>query len=160
MTAPPPPPGDRPDDGRPPPPYANAPGYGAPPYAYGGSPSPRNGMGTAALVVGIIGLLCSLFLGWVVIGIPLGIVLGIIALILGIVGRRRVRRGEATNGGSALSGIILGAIAIVIAIAIAIIYAFVFARGGLGNYVDCVRQAGGDQQKVQQCEQQFRDRVG
>lgn len=43
-----------------------------------------------------------------------GIVLGILALIFGIIGRGRAKRGEATNGGMALAGIILGSVSIVI----------------------------------------------
>lgn len=44
----------------------------------------------------------------------LGIILGILALIFGIIGRGRAKRGEATNGGMALAGIILGSISILI----------------------------------------------
>ncbi|WP_327356556.1 DUF4190 domain-containing protein [Streptomyces sp. NBC_01304] len=91
----------------PPPP----PGYGgwAPgPYA----PQARNGLGIAALVCGIVGLLTGVipFLFW------LGGVLGVVALILGLIGHSNARKGVATNKGMALAGIILGALAIVAAI--------------------------------------------
>ena len=39
---------------------------------------------------------------------PLAIVVGILAVIFGAIGRRKRRRGEATNGGQALAGIIWG----------------------------------------------------
>src|SRR4029079_10672950 len=58
-------------------------GYGAPRDAYGApygavAPAPQNGMGTAALVLGIVGLVFS------VLFFPLGFVLAAIGLVLGI----------------------------------------------------------------------------
>ncbi|MFJ8825724.1 DUF4190 domain-containing protein [Streptomyces sp. NPDC102467] len=63
----------------------------------------RNGLGTAALILGVIGALSGLvpILFW------LAGVLGVIALILGLTGRGRAKRGEATNKGVALTGVIL-----------------------------------------------------
>ncbi|MER5277639.1 DUF4190 domain-containing protein [Streptomyces sp. NPDC002809] len=99
-------------------------GYPAPPvpqygdYAgYGGQPvwgvtGPANGMGTAAMVLGIVAI--CLFC---VYGIP-SLILGILALIFGIIGRKRVARGEADNSGQALAGIILGSIGIAIGVVI------------------------------------------
>ncbi|WP_338057722.1 DUF4190 domain-containing protein [Streptomyces sudanensis] len=57
----------------------------------------------------------------------LGIVLGVLALIFGIIGRKRVQRGEANNGGMATAGIVTGTIGIVLgAVALgAIIWAIV-----------------------------------
>ena len=81
------------------PPYGAYPGgYPPPPPHYGGypPPAPKNGLGTASLVVAIISL-------FTVFG---GIVLGVVAVILGFLGRGRVKRGEATNGGIAMAGII------------------------------------------------------
>ena len=83
----------------PPPPYGGYPGY--PGYSgYPGPPQsePKNGLGLAALILAIIGLL----LCWSVAG---GIVLGVVAVILGFLGRGRVKRGEADNGGVAIAGI-------------------------------------------------------
>ena len=102
------------------PPAAAAAGFGAPdPYGagYPGYPgygqagwqqTPANGMGITAMVLGILSV-CLFCLYGVV-----GIVLGTLALIFGILGRKRAQRGEATNGGMALAGIILGACGIVI----------------------------------------------
>ncbi|WP_338699430.1 DUF4190 domain-containing protein [Streptomyces sp. Q6] len=63
----------------------------------------RNGLGTAALILGIIGALSGLIplMFW------LAGILGVIALILGLTGRARAKRGEATNKGVALTGVIL-----------------------------------------------------
>jgi hypothetical protein len=72
----------------------------------------RNGLGIAALILGIIGALSGLIpiLFW------LGGILGVIGLILGFVGRGRAKRGEATNGTMALWGIITSAVALVLSI--------------------------------------------
>jgi hypothetical protein len=74
--------------------------------------APRNGLGIAALILGIIGVVVGIipFFFWVA-----GI-LGVIGLILGFVGRGRARRGEATNGTMALWGIITSALAVVVSI--------------------------------------------
>ncbi|MCX4789744.1 MULTISPECIES: DUF4190 domain-containing protein [unclassified Streptomyces] len=84
--------------------YPGYPGYGQTPW---GGPAPANGLGIAAMVLGIIAVVGFCMWG-------LGVILGVLALIFGIVGRGRVRRNEATNGGMALAGIILGSIGIVI----------------------------------------------
>ncbi|OKJ18086.1 hypothetical protein AMK22_35660 [Streptomyces sp. CB01580] len=94
-------------------PAAPAPQYGYPgytgyPQAAWGTPPPANGMGTAAMVLGILSL-CLLCM-W---GIP-GIVLGVLALIFGILGRKRAGRGEANNSGQALAGIIMGSVGLVL----------------------------------------------
>ena len=80
------------------PPYQGAyPGaYPPPPMPYGdpylGAPAPkRNGLGTAALVMGIL----AVFPGTCT--VIFGIVLGIVAVILGFLARGRVTRGEADN---------------------------------------------------------------
>ncbi|MET7526834.1 DUF4190 domain-containing protein [Streptomyces sp900116325] len=85
--------------------YPGYPGYGGQP-AWGG-PGPANGLGIASMVLGIIAVVGFCMWG-------LGVVLGVLALIFGLIGRGRVKRGEATNGGMALAGIILGSIGIVI----------------------------------------------
>ncbi|WP_329283564.1 DUF4190 domain-containing protein [Streptomyces sp. NBC_00691] len=86
-------------------------GYGYPGYsAPGGYPGqagwqqpPSNGMGTASMVLGIIAVAGFCLYG-------LGTILGILALIFGIIGIKKCGRGEATNRGMAIAGIVLGAI--------------------------------------------------
>ncbi|MEU9864792.1 DUF4190 domain-containing protein [Streptomyces sp. NPDC047971] len=87
--------------------YPGYPGYGGGYGQTGWQGSPANGMGTAAMVLGIIATVGFCMYG-------LGVVLGILALIFGIIGRKKVQRGEATNGGMATAGIVLGAIGILI----------------------------------------------
>jgi hypothetical protein len=76
-----------------------------------GSPY-RNGIGTAALVVGVVALVLAVLL----IFFPIAFVLGILAIIFGAVGMRRATRGEANNRGHAVAGLICGAIAVVVSI--------------------------------------------
>ncbi|MEU5433024.1 DUF4190 domain-containing protein [Streptomyces sp. NPDC020719] len=93
--------------------YPAYPGYpDYPGYAYGhpgwtGMGAPLNGFGTAAMVLGILSVV--LFCLW-----GLGIILGILALIFGFLGRGRAKRGQSTNGGQSLAGIILGAVGIAV----------------------------------------------
>ncbi|MER5890378.1 DUF4190 domain-containing protein [Streptomyces sp. NPDC001941] len=91
--------------------YPGYPGYSA----YGQNnwnQTPNNGMGTAAMVLGIISVV-----GFCMYGV-VGIVLGVLALIFGILARKRVQRGEANNGGMATAGIVLGSIGIVLGAAV------------------------------------------
>ena len=88
-------------------------GYGAPGDAYAAQygaapPAPQNGMGTAALVLGIVGLVFS------VLFFPLGFVLAAIGLVLGILGLKRAKRGLATNRGMALAGTVLSVLALLV----------------------------------------------
>ncbi|MGW7200564.1 DUF4190 domain-containing protein [Streptomyces chryseus] len=77
----------------------------------------RNGLGTAALILGIIGALSGLipFFFW------LAGILGIIALVMGLAGRGRAKRGGATNKGVALAGAILGLISLIMSVVGAVI---------------------------------------
>ncbi|MFF2078414.1 DUF4190 domain-containing protein [Kitasatospora sp. NPDC058162] len=91
----------------PPPADAAAGAYPPPPYWPGypvSAPQPRNGLGVAAMVLGIVGTVLSLaiilfWLSW----LP-----ALLALIFGIIGLGYVRKGQATNRGVALAGVILG----------------------------------------------------
>ena len=89
--------------------YATS-GYGWP----GFQPPPSNSMGIASLVLGIVAAVG--FCLW-----PLAFVLGVLAVIFGFVARAKVRRGESTNPGQALAGIICGAIGALIAVGISVL---------------------------------------
>ncbi|WP_405776643.1 DUF4190 domain-containing protein [Streptomyces sp. NBC_00859] len=90
--------------------YPGYPGYGGQSGWNSPQQRPANGYGVAALVLGILSVV--IFCAW-----GLGIILGTLALIFGILGRKRANRGEANNGGMALTGIILGPIGIVVSAA-------------------------------------------
>jgi hypothetical protein len=119
-----------PGPGVPPPPVAPtgpaAPGgYGYPSYApppgYGGWPGmpaqPQNGMGIAAMVLGILS--CCLFCLYGVVSV----VLGILAVVFGIKGRKRVEQGLADNHGQAQAGLITGIIGIILGVAVLVLLA-------------------------------------
>ncbi|MGA5518703.1 DUF4190 domain-containing protein [Streptomyces pseudogriseolus] len=95
--------------------YAGAPAPGYPGgWAGAAAPLPSNGMGVASLVLGIIA--AAAFCLW-----PVAIVLGLLAVIFGAIGRGKANRGEATNGGQALAGVICGAVGSALALAFGII---------------------------------------
>ncbi len=128
----------------PPPQYGDYPGYPPP-----GSATPKNGLGVASLVVAIIALFS-------VVG---GVVLGVVAIILGFLGRGRVKRGEANNGGIAIAGIVLGVLSIILSIVVIGIAIWGFNEVGGTDYVECLSRAGSDQQAVQECADKFTQRV-
>lgn len=132
--------------GYPPPPPQPYAGYTPPPAG------PRNGLGVAALVVAIVGLVSS----FTVAG---GVVLGIVAVIIGFAARGRVKRGEADNGGIALAGVILGFVAIIVGLIFIVVYVNAFKDTGIGDYFDCLSKAGPDQTAQRLCENQFRQSV-
>ncbi|MFE3787603.1 DUF4190 domain-containing protein [Streptomyces goshikiensis] len=85
--------------------YPGYPGAGA--YPAYGAPQPNNSFGVTSLVLGILSVVAcvtSVF----------SVGLGIGAIVFGALGRGRVNRGEATNGGMALAGLILGVIGMVL----------------------------------------------
>src|SRR3954466_6672175 len=140
------------------PPYGVPPGqpapYGAAPYGGPGGP-PRNGLGTAALVLGIVAIPGILT-------VVLGILLGLLALIFGIIGRKRYSRREATNGGAAMAGAILGGVALAISIILIAVGATFFAKhkSDIEKLRDCINNAQTQQQR-QACQDQFqRDVTG
>ncbi|MCI4141068.1 DUF4190 domain-containing protein [Streptomyces sp. MMS20-AI2-20] len=95
--------------------YAGAPAPGYPGgWAGAAAPLPSNGMGVASLVLGIIA--AAAFCLW-----PVAVVLGLLAVIFGAIGRGKANRGEATNGGQALAGVICGAVGSALALAFGII---------------------------------------
>ena len=130
------------------------PAYGQPAYgqpAYGQAPhgQAKNGLGVAALVLGVLAVLTGFFV--------IGGLLGVVAIILGFLGRGRAKRGEATNGGMALAGIILGLIGVLLtALVIAIGASFL---GEFGNLTECLEAAGQDQAAIDQCGRDFEQDV-
>lgn len=142
-----------------------APGYGPYPGAYPPPPMPygdqypgmptamRNGLGVAALVLGILGVFPGAFL------CGLGILLGAVAIVLGVAGRRRVARGEANNGGVALAGMITGGVAVVASAALLLLGVSLVKNAGFSEFMQCVSDAAGDQVKTEQCTNEFQQRV-
>ncbi|MEU3932044.1 DUF4190 domain-containing protein [Streptomyces sp. NPDC029044] len=87
-------------------------------YGWPGMPmAPQNGMGVAAMVLGIIS--CTLFCMYGVVSL----VTGILAVVFGIKGRKRAEAGVATNHGQAQAGLIMGIIGIILGITVIVLIA-------------------------------------
>lgn len=129
------------------------PGYGQPPYGTSGGHSgpKKNGLGVASLVLGVLSLVSWFFL--------IGGLFGLIAIVLGIIGRGRAKRGEADNGGVALAGIITGALGLLLTILVIAGVAALFGSGEFSNLTDCLSEAGGDQAAIDACSREFEDSV-
>lgn len=84
-----------------------------------------NGLGVAAMVIGIIAFLLSCCRG--------AGLLGIVGLILGIVGLTKKNQGK----GMAITGVILSSLAIIVAL-------FTLSSGGLGEYIQKSKDAQND----------------
>jgi hypothetical protein len=89
----------------------------------------RNGLGVASLVTAAV----AFFPGTLT--CILGLVLGIAAVAMGFQGRRRVKRGEANNGGIAIAGVIVGSVAIVTSLLFTVMTSVVLA--GFYDYYEC-----------------------
>jgi hypothetical protein len=128
----------------------------APAYSYSGVPpaAPRNGLGIAALVLGILSLPGILT-------IVLGIILGLLAVIFGFIGQGRAKRGEATNYGMAIAGAVTGAIGLLVSVGfIAFGLSFFFShKTQFNSYAQCLNHAH-TQQARQSCANQFRHQLG
>lgn len=95
--------------------YPGQAGYTNSAYGWAQLPmQPSNGMGVTSLVLGIVA--ATIFCLW-----PIAIILGILAIIFGSIGRAKVRRGEATNPGQALTGLICGIVGVVLGLALLVV---------------------------------------
>lgn len=109
------------------PPASEEPLPAAPPVAP--AAAPQNGLGTAALIMGILQFFC------------LGTIGSILAIIFGRMGMKKADQGLATNRGSAKAGFILGIIGIILSVLgiILAIILVVFGAKALNNSVEPVR---------------------
>lgn len=129
---------------------AAAPSAGQP---AGGSGS--NGLAVAALIIGILSLLIAIF---PFVGL-LGTLGGIAAVILGIVGRKKIARGQASGGGMAMTGIITGVLAIVLSLVVTVGAALFFQRVGDGfldefnTLEQCIEETGDEDECTRQFEE-------
>lgn len=105
-----------------------------------------------SLVLAIIALLGV----WSVVG---GIILGLAAAVIGFLARGRVKRGRANNGGVAIAGIVLGALAVIVGMAFIPIWTTLWNNSDAGSYVNCLQDAGPDRTKQQHCSDQFREHL-
>ena len=82
--------------------------------------APQNGMGTAALVMGILQFFC------------LGTVGSILAIVFGKIGMNKADQGLATNRGSAKAGFVLGIVGLALT-ALGIVIAIIAVAIGAAN---------------------------
>lgn len=112
----------------------------------------RNGLGVAALVLGLLALPASAT-------IVFGVLLGLLAVVLGVLGRGRVRRGEADDGGLALAGIVLGVLAVLASATLAAVGARVLDSDDGQRLQECLATAGEDQAAIGRCRSEFERRL-
>ncbi len=101
-----------------------------------------SGMAISAMVVGIVGILCS----WVIV---FNFALGVTALVLGIVELKRIKDGAANKKGNgmALTGVILGSLVILGALVYVIVMAVLavsFTTGMSSMIPSLMKQFGGN----------------
>jgi|SRR5215207_1415824 hypothetical protein len=149
-----PPPG-QPPPGQPPPGGYPAPGGYPPPGGYPQAAGRRNGVGVAALVIGVVALVLVVLLLFS----PLGAFLGLVAVVLGIVGLVRANRGEADNRGQAVTGLVTGGLALLIGIVVTISVGTWFAThtNDFRRFGDCMDNAVGDAAREECARQLSRD---
>jgi membrane-bound ClpP family serine protease len=123
--------------------------------AYPTAPPRRNGMGTAALVLGILALVLVIL----ILFSPVGAFLGLLAVIFGIIGISRAGRGEADNRAQAVTGVVTGAVALVVGLFLAISIGTFFATNvnDFRQFGRCMENARGDQARQACAEQLSRD---
>jgi hypothetical protein len=138
-------------------------GFGAPshgPHADEVPPdllTPRNGAGRAAAVCGVLALI-SAVLFFLILTIPLAVLLGIFAILLGMVGRMRVRRGLATNRGTATTGLVTGLLSLLLLVGVGVAAVTFWHHNSskVKNIGQCLQQAGTDAKKLQDCQDRFK----
>ena len=141
------------------PPNPPQPGQGPP----GGYPAPgypatrprRNGMGTAALVLGVVAVVLVLLLLFS----PIGAFLGLLAVLFGILGLMRANRGEADNRGQAVAGLVTGGIALLFGVFFTISVGTWFAThvNDFNNFGRCMDGAVGSAAREECARQLARD---
>jgi len=138
--------------GQPPGQYPTQPGQ--PPGQYPGQPPGqypaarrRNGMGTAALVLGVVAVVLVLLLLFS----PIGAFLGLLAVLFGILGIMRTNRGEADNRGQAVAGLVTGAIALLVGIFFTISIGVWFSThvNDFNRFGQCIDDASGPDAREQ-----------
>jgi membrane-bound ClpP family serine protease len=88
----------------------------APPFAAPSSARPPNGLGVAALVLGVASLVAAVSF----VLFPLALPGGLAAIVFGLIAMARGRTRGATNSGQAAAGLICGILALAIAVVFAI----------------------------------------
>lgn len=112
----------------------------AQPLAAPPSALPGNGLGVAALILGVASLVAAVSF----ILFPLGLLGGLVAAVLGGIAVTRGRAKGATNPGQATAGIVCGVLALAIAIVFAVRFGTFVARNTnvFTTFDNCIAKAG------------------
>jgi hypothetical protein len=111
----------------------------AQPLATPPSTRPGNGLGVAALVLGVASLVAVSFILF-----PLGLLGGLIAAVLGGIAITRGRTKGAANPGQAVAGIVCGVLALVVGVVFAVRFGTFVARNTtvFTTFDNCIAKAG------------------
>ena len=128
----------------------------APPVAAPPSARPGNGLGVAALVLGVASHVAALSF----VMFPLALPGGLLAVILGAVAVSRGRTRGATSHGQAIAGIVCGILALVVAVVFAVRFGTFVANNTsvFTSFDNCIAKAG-DRTAVSNCIAQFANDV-
>ena len=120
------------------------------------SARPRNGLGVAALVLGV----ASLVAAFSFVLFPLGLLGGLVAVILGVIALSRRITGGATNPGQAWAGTICGILALVIGIVFSVrVGTFVeHNTGSVTSFDNCIAKAS-NRSEVANCIARFANSI-
>jgi hypothetical protein len=112
------------------------------------SARPGNGLGVAALVIGVASLVAALSF----VLFPLALLGGLVAVVLGLISLTRGRTRGATNLGQASAGLICGVLALALAIVLFVRVGTLVARNTnvFTNFDRCIAQAG-NRSEVSNC---------
>jgi hypothetical protein len=126
--------------------------FGQQPGGFGGHVTPKNGLGVAALVLGILSLPAAFT-------VIFGVLFGVLAIIFGVLGRGRAKKGQANNGGMATAGLVLGILGVVLSLVLAAVVGSLLSRGDFGSLTECLDAAGADQAAQENCATEFEDSI-
>jgi hypothetical protein len=127
-----------------------------PPLTAPPSARPGNGLGVAALVLGVASLVAAVSF----VLFPLALPAGLLAVILGGIAVSRGRTRGATSQGQAIAGIVCGVLALIVAIVFAVRFGTFVANNTsvFTSFDNCIAKAG-DRSAVANCIAQFANDV-
>ena len=128
----------------------------AQPYIAPSAAQPGNGLGVAALVLGVASLVAAVSF----VLFPLALPGGLFAAVLGIIAVNRGRARGATSHGQAIAGIVCGSLALVVAVVFAVRFGTFVANNTsvFTTFDNCIAKAG-DRNAVSNCIAQFANDV-
>lgn len=117
---------------------------------------PKNGMGIAALVLGVASLVAAVSF----VLFPLALLGGLVAVILGLIALTRSRTKGATNSGQAAAGLICGILALAVAIVFSVRVGTFVARNTnvFTTFDKCIAQAT-NRSEVSKCIATLADKI-